>query len=488
MPAAPAEGQVLLPRRVVGKARSQTVVTGRDRGQRIVQDNRVNPNVTITDLRESSDSAANLRNLFEIDGLASAVMVAMVRMALSGYTVSSYTTGTQQFSAPGLLAAESQIAKWDTIWDYTKGYADRKSMLSMLETMLLEVIFTSGIGLELVLDNVRMPSRLQPFAYDTIIWQGSGRDGRVPAQRRKQASAGQDPIVTLDLPTIWVGESFKSAAKTYGMSFLAASFKTLYLYEGFIEDMQRVLRRAGGPRLLVKLDYDKVKMSAAPDVVRDPDKLQAYLETTRQTIETVVSNLSPEDALVYYDLAEVNSVSTEGEKKDYAELLNTLSGHAASALKANPAILGLRIGGSQNTSSTESMLFMKMAAALHQPVEEVLSRALTMSVRLLGLDVYVKFQFKPIDLRPEGELAAFKTMAQASILEQLSLGFITDEEASVLLGTGARPAGAPPLSGTGFYKGTDIDTVARSNDNSTGRQLTPDTPSNAGGESNEPTP
>lgn len=482
------QGQVLLPRRVIGTARSQTPLTGAETGERVRLDNAVNPNVSITDLRESTNAAANLRNLFEVDGLSSAVMVSMVRMALSGYRLEAYETGSQQFSQAGLLAAEAQIAKWDSVYDYTKGYSDKKSMLSLMETALLEVILTGGVGMELVLDNVRMPTRLQIFPYDTVIWKASGKGGKYPTQRRAKPSPGQDQEVSLDLPTVWVGESLKPANKTYNMSFLAASFKTLFRYESFIEDMQRVLRANGAPRLLVKLDYEKVVQGATAEVRQDAAQMASYLDSVRSDIEGVVKDLAPEDALVFYDLAEIDSVSTEGEKKDYSDMLNVLSGQAASALKANPAILGLRIGGSQNTSSTESLLFMKTASALHTPVEEVMSRAMTLAVRLQGIDVHVKFKFKPIDLRPEHELAAFKSMTQAVILEQLSLGFITDDEAGTLLGTGARAPGAPELSGTMFHKSTPQDTVARSNEDSTGRQLQGDAPNSAGGEDNEARP
>ena len=67
-----------------------------------------------------------------------------------------------------------------------------------------------------------------------------------------------------------------------------------------------------------------------------------------------------------------------------------------------------------------------------------------------------------IDLRPESELAGFRSQQQARILEQLSLGLITDDEASVALTGKPAPAGMAQLSGTMFYK---ADASAAQNNN-----------------------
>jgi hypothetical protein len=71
----------------------------------------------------------------------------------------------------------------------------------------------------------------------------------------------------------------------------------------------------------------------------------------------------------------------------------------------------------------------------------------------MGHDVYVEFAFDKPDLRPDSELAAFKAMDQSRILELLSLGLMTDEEASIQLTGQLPPAGMTPLSGTGFKTG-----------------------------------
>jgi hypothetical protein len=72
----------------------------------------------------------------------------------------------------------------------------------------------------------------------------------------------------------------------------------------------------------------------------------------------------------------------------------------------------------------------------------------------------VEFKLSDINLRPEIELEAFMNQRQARIMEQLSLGLISDEQASITL-TGQLPSGDfTPLSGTRFYEPTTVATTA----------------------------
>lgn len=441
---------VTLPRRVIGKARSQTVTSGRDKDTSFAKDNFHDPNVSMQSLRFFTDAATQLRTLFAVNGMVSSVVVSLVQMAMTDHTLRAYNTGTMDFSPEALVAAEGLVQAWNSVYNYTEGYADKPTMNALKTTMLLECALTGGVGAELVLSQARLPDSLQVFAYDTIIWKAGKNGAKYPSQRAKNVKPGQSTDIELDMPTIFVGEVLKPANVVYNVSFLASGIKQLTMYEEFIDDIRRVVRQSGAPRTVATLNLEKVIQAAPAQIRSNQVQLADYLESTRKQVEDILKDLAPEDALVVYDVAAIEHQGTSGEKKDYATLLDALSGLSASALKSNPAILGLRLGGTQNTSSTESMLFTITAAALHPPVEAVLSRALTLAVRLLGIDAVVEFKFNSIDLRPELELEAHKTMRQTRVLEQLSYGFITDEEAAVELGTGGRPAGAPKLSGTMF--------------------------------------
>ena len=127
--------------------------------------------------------------------------------------------------------------------------------------------------------------------------------------------------------------------------------------------------------------------------------------------------------------------------------------------------------GSSNIASSEIMLFMRSCTgAVKGPIEEFWSRTFTLSARLFGFDVVVEFRYDPIDLRPDNELLAFKQTKQMIVLEQLSLGMITDDEACLKLTGQLAPPGLK-LSGTMFKQGPGLsngsDTPAPSNNGST---------------------
>ena len=157
-------------------------------------------------------------------------------------------------------------------------------------------------------------------------------------------------------------------------------------------------------------------------------------------------------------------------------------------MKSPPSVLGLRMdAGSQQTGTVETMVFLKSAKALHTPVETIMSRVLTLACRLLGLDVYIWFRFDTLDLRPEMELEAYRTMRETRLLNRLSVGFISDDEMAVELDCFPRPPGSPNLSGTLFMHGAEPDVdpedEIRSGDNPVGRELRPKTPNKGGGKS-----
>jgi len=116
-----------------------------------------------------------------------------------------------------------------------------------------------------------------------------------------------------------------------------------------------------------------------------------------------------------------------------------------------------------------------------------MSRALTLSLRLLGFEGYVEFKFNAIDMRPAHELEAFFTMKQNRIMQQLSMGYVTDDEASWMLGSFPRAEGAPDLSGTLFMQQNQVGNPTP-NDDPMGRNTQSDQPTSAGGEDNEERP
>ena len=442
---------VVLPARLGGTARVRTQTSGVQAGGALAKDALNRANTTLSQYRQTRAAPDLMRYLAAGNALASTAGLNLVALADTGIQLKAYSSLSQEFSREGLKAAELVVSGINVSADYSRGYADKRSLPCLVETLLREVSLTGGCCIELVLDRYRIPDRLEVVDYSEIAWISNGRGGKYPQQKPKTGEP-----VDLNYPTIFIGESFKSAAEKYATPFMASGAQSLFQLESFLEDSWRVIRRAGEPRLTASLDYEQVVRSAPPDVQNDPSKLADYLESARAQIETLLTGLNPEDALVSFDLVTMDKIDAGTEKRDFSELMSVYTGMAASALKSNASLLGLRAGGSQNTASTEALVSTKTARRLQLPVEEVLSRALTLAVRLLGVDAAIEVSFKPIELRAESELSAFRAMTQAQVLELLSLGRLLDDEAQSLLGLGSLPESAEMLSGTGFYKAAQI--------------------------------
>jgi len=473
-------GTTVLPRTLANKAKSEGPASATERGQEIPKNSPLFLNQTVRGLRDIGKITEAVRLLAQGDGTVSTAVFNYVQVAMSGWTLKAYESSTHQFSPDGTRVARTIMAQMDTLQDYTLGYADKPTMASTVEAGLREVVLTGGLAVELVLNKQRLPDRLQIPPMETLKWKSRGDGGKFPAQQ------GANGDIELNLPTFWVATSHQDTNRVYSSSMMEAALNTAFYYAEFVEDMRRAQRRGGHSRLIITLDGEKVQAAAPNEIRAEPAKLKQWMENIRTDVESVVRKLEPEDALVSYDSVSADLLSTENVKADYPDLVTAISGMLATSLKSHPSILGLRLGGSQSLSNTESLVFLKAAAAIQRPVQDVLSRALTLAARLYGSDVYVKMEFNPINLRPEDELEAFKTMRQARVLELLSYGFITDEEAAEALGTGERSPTAPPLSGTMFINGSSKGRAeeASPNDDPMGRALQSDQPQNAGGKSN----
>lgn len=440
-------GETSLPKGLGGSAKAKTKAGETESGTQISQLTSY-LNKDLRSLRTSSVPTEAVRILARMNGTVSAAVFSFVQVANTDHKILAYDSITHEFSMEGSLLAQSILARFDTLYDYSEGYGDKQSVGSLKETLLREVVLTGATACELVLDKVRLPDRLNVIAYETLRMVSDGKGGRYPEQQ-----TSGDPV-KLDIPTFFVGESNREAAYAYVFSMLEAAIEDAYIYNGFLQDMVRAVRRSGGNRLVVMLDSAKVLNSMTAADRTNPKKVKEYMEAQLAAFTAVINSLEPEDALVMYDTGKADLLKSEGDKADYTYLMNALSGNLATSLKTSPSILGLRINGSQSLSNTESLVFLKVAAALHLPVETVLSRALTLACRLYGLDVYCNFKFDSIDLRPELELEAFKTMKQARVIEQWGLGLLSDDQAAMILTGKPRPPGAPSLSGTMFHIGS----------------------------------
>lgn len=402
-------------------------------------------NTSIRDLRNVNPIVA-IRALTRFNGIFSTAVHSYIQLAMSGYKVTGYTAGTHQFDLVATNAATSVLLATDTLYDYTQGYADKQSVDGLVETLLKEVIQTGAASMELVLNRFRLPERMLTVPVTSLKWI-STEAGTVYPEQQSQ-SGGHN--VNLNIPTFFYASMHQQSSSIFPRSPMESALQMIFVFTEFLEDLTRVLRKSGHSRMVIKVVQESVKQMATPDIQSDAEKMRVFFESVRSDIERVISSLEPEDALIMYDSAEASVLPTAGEKADYSALLSTLGSMMAASLKSMSSVLGLS-QGSQNLATTEAMVYLKLVRSIQVPVETVLSRAITLAVRLLtGTDSYCKFEFKDINIRPPSELSAHQSVIFQQELRKLSLGLYTDDEFAHKVGSGPRAPGAPVLSGTMF--------------------------------------
>ncbi len=464
---------VILPtRNLAGKARAQRPGSELERGSTISNDLKRYVANAIANIRNRSDINEIIRTLIREDGLFSSAANSMAALSIgAGFRIAGFnSSGAMDMQVMG--TAYAILDRFSTLHDYSKGYNDKPGVQSLLASLQADVIATGGCGQELVLDAEFGPERLVPIGYSTIEWEADGNGGRYPTQ--------DNGDIVLNIPTVFVAEHNRNPDEAYSVSLLRPGLSHTINFNEFLEDTHRSVNRAGHSRLLANINAQKVRDMAPDNIKNDPEKMSAFYERVRAEVDAAIRALEPEDAVIAYDTVEFDVKDTGGSKSDYTGLLTTLGNLLGASLKTPATVSGLRASGGQGLSNAATLIYLPVVQATRPPVEEVMSRALTLACRLMGIDGYVYFELLPINLRPEIELEAYYGTKQNRVLTLLSYGVINEAQACYELGL--RPQGMTALlAGTGFYTKSGSSSPDPDRSTSSGAALAPDTPAQSGG-------
>lgn len=404
----------------------------------------------ILNLRLGATAAATLRDFAIASPDLSAALNANLRIGIpEGYKLKAWNTdGT--FNPDATRLAYQIVQRMDMIPDYTEGFNTVNSLLATSEALGRDLLTTGSMAMELVLDKSRLPQKFVPLATAQIIFYPdvSGKSV-IPTQR----IAGQ--YIPLDIPTFFYVSVDQDLLSAYSNSPFEAAIQPVIADAEFTNDMRRVVKRSVHPRLDVSIDQDELTKATPPEILNDPEKLAEYRNAVQAAIGVTINGMAPEDALIHYDFVKVSYVDggNHAPQDVFKGVQSLIDAKLSTGAKTLPSVLG-HGSGSQNVASSETLLAMKTADGLvRRKLNELYSKGFTLAVRLFGLDVSIDFRYDDIELRPSGELEAFRSQKQSRVLEQLSFGMLSDEEACLELTGSLPPPGMTPLSGTRFSEG-----------------------------------
>ncbi len=398
-----------------------------------------------TTARSGPNTASVIRTLVQANPDLSAAVSANLRLGIPEKHIAIARSADGSFNLEATKLAYELQRRFAFSPDYSAGFSQTDSLRSLSEALGKELMIEGAACLELVLDKQRLPYKLVPVPVTSIKWYED-----IGGLRPVQLVGGKE--IDLDLPTVFYVATDASLLGPYAQSPLESAIQAVLASGQFLNDLRRICHRSVYPRMLVEIDAEKLRQEIPPDVQADPDKLSVFLAGVKSEVENMVNGLNPEDAMIVYSFVTVKYM--EGQSGNVPATFDTIKSihdaKIATGAKTLPSILG-HGAGTQNAASTETMLAVKTADSLiRMKLQELYSRALTMAVRLYGLEATVSFEFDTIDLRPASELEAFSIMKQDRLLKLVSLGYMTDEEFCLRITYNLPPAGFIPLTGTHF--------------------------------------
>jgi len=448
-------------------------------------------NTTNSDRSSFSRNAGTLNgvvaNLARVSPDVSQALATKISSAISRtYTVIAYDA-EGLVHEEGTKIAQAFALRLDTLPVDSSKFTRSSDLRTLSSSLLLDSLRYGSMMSELVLGKGRVPLFIKPISTAAIKWGDSGdKMNSYPIYK------GPTEDIILDFPTIFYSASQQDNDSAYPDSPIQAAIQPALHDAEFQDVLRRAAHRQMLQRLTITINSQMWKENLPLEVQSDETKLREAISNTISQVETQINGLSPEDALVLFDNLTVGNVndSNRSEDKTIGVLTEIINGNVASGAKILPSMIGR--GASSSAASTEAQLFVKAVAFAQIELNAIYSRAFTVAARLMGQPVYVKFAYEDVNLRPELELESFKSVRQSRILDQLSLGLISDIEASIVLTGSLPPAGYKSLAGTYFkvgpvdtkqndYSNTSATADGKTDSTQTTKDSAPDTPTGVPG-------
>ncbi len=383
--------------------------------------------------RTGADTATVVRNLSRVSPELAGGLAANARVGIPEKYIALARDPDGTFNIEGTRLVLQLLRQMNTMPDYINGFSQVGSLRSVSEALAKEMQQTGAMGLELVLDKQRLPNQFVPVAISSLLFYEDGK-GTKPVQK-----VGGDEI-DLDIATFFYVALDPSLYDVYPQSPLEAAIQPVLASANFLATMRRLCERHVHQRYDIEIDEEKLRARMPEDIAADPELMPAWLNSVLQEVNDAITDLGVDEALVHYDFFAIKYI--EGDNGEAPDVFKTVTsiydGKIATATKTPPSVLGMG-SSTQNVASTETLMFMLNAnGMIRLKLQELYSKALTLAVRLFGLDVTVEFEFDEIELRPANEMMSFKQMKYEYLTNLVSIGFMTDEEACLRL-TGSLP-------------------------------------------------
>jgi len=382
-------------------------------------------NIQVSNLQ--SFSSKRLFKLFAAnDSSFSSSLYTHVRMMTDDFRITAYKNNDSTFSE-----GQAFIDKLKAKFDYTETYNENFYTPNTLNDQISKIsrnILTSdnaAAALYIKLNQDYSAEEFCPIDCDTVYFETNLKTKKVEPYTY---SDGRTTSLNY-LNFLWQPLDC-DAGSIIGNNPLRPGLRTTFTKIEFFENLRKILKNQAWPKVKVVLDEQATINLAPPEVKQDPKKLIAWVNDYLTKVEAQLTGIEPDQNIIVYDTIKDISFLESTKNFDPTPVANLLDSELISSFKAPPSTIGK--GGSTRTgeglASAELVIFRRSIKALRRIIENIYSRAFTLSLRLGGFQGYAKFRMREFTLRPPEESAQFDSVRQASVIIAWENGAINDEE------------------------------------------------------------
>lgn len=362
-----------------------------------------------------------------------------MRISDSGYTIrvenvdddETYEEGLEEVLALIKRLSQPNVENFELSRDFDK----------IVQQLILSTVVRGACSLELVLtpsyDDVAFIAPVDPATVDFKF----ENDRYVPYQ--------DEETLSLDIPTFFYEGLDSMIDSPYGRSPILGALNTVFFQMQVLNDLKQVVHNQGYPRFDITI-LEEVLLNRMPITIRNnEEKKQKWLNEKLQEIIEMYNNLDPDDSFVHYDSVNVGMAGggqNGGAVIDPQKLMDVIDSQLMAGLKTLSTILGRRsTGNTESFAKMEIKLYIKGVEAIQKTVERTLSKALTLTLNIKGMQGVVYFKFNPVEIRTSMETAQFEQVHLLNCQFKRDQGWIDQEEAS-MIAVGHNPVADAPIN------------------------------------------
>lgn len=376
----------------------------------------------------------------------SQAVYSFLRMCNSGYTYKVVKANGKPFKE-----GQKKIDEWKKsleLQQTNKGFKEDRSINSLINKIHFSFFVKGAAAAEVILGGNFQPNYIGEIDPHTIFFKKKNEEF-VPWQLQVGGDSKQGTweggYKELDIPSFFYQPLDARLNDVYGVCPILPALQVVFFQTQILQDLQAVVHKAGYPRIKLKL-LEEILIKNAPVTIRnDAKKLATWLTAKKNEIETEYKNIKPDDALIHFDSVEIGYLETSQGLGTYdaRALIEIVDTQIVASLKTLSTLMGRHKGRTETYASAEVQLYIKGVEAVQAVSALLMSRMLTFSLNMFGLQGYVEFKYLPIELRSKTELAQWDAVRIRNHLTLTALGMESYEEASIEL-IGHKPTGKVP--------------------------------------------